>query len=139
MLKELSELNYSKKELAEIWNNLNCWKWDNRIGDKPENWDTIPDFHLNKTYTLPTKSKIIKKYTRYIMSKIGEKECLRYHHINNIGRTNTAFEIWWLKSKIQKLLGIGFYSKKSEKQIVNILSEIAQENQNEYVKKTFEK
>lgn len=129
--------NYSKQELAEISNKLNEWEWDDRLGKKPENWDGILDFHLSKNYKLPTKHKIIKPYITFIHKTIGEKEVFRWHHTHNLQRTKFEFEIWWLKRLISKLLRIGFYNKRFQKQLREVLINIAQDNQTDQVKEKY--
>lgn len=133
------ELNYSKRELAEIWNTLNTWKWDDRLGEKPDNWDSLPDFNFTENHKNPTKRDYIKPYTTYIMNKIGEKECLRCHHINHLGKSNLQYKIWGLKQKLYKLFKVGFYSSKMQKELKMILNEIKQKNQEDWNKENYNK
>lgn len=87
----------SKHELIEIYDNLNNWIWDDRIGEKPNYWDEIPKYSTNK-YQI-TKYTTIKPYMHYIQSKISLKEYLRYHHIHNLKRKWWQFEIWWFMQR----------------------------------------
>lgn len=102
------EWNISNKELAEIYNKLNNWQWDYRLGVKPENWDQLPDYKSKNVYSYLTKYKISKPYVILIKKAIGEKECLRFHHIHNLGRTNFQFEIWWIKRTFNRIFRGGF-------------------------------
>lgn len=43
-----------KKELSEIWHNLNCWQWDNRIGVEPDGWSGM-DYSQKSKYISPIK------------------------------------------------------------------------------------
>lgn len=135
---DLTKLNkFDKKTLAEIWNTLNGWEWHELLGDKPEHFDDMLDFHRNKNYKLPTKKDIIDPIARSIRVKIGEKECLRWLHINKFNKTNFEFEKWWFKRTLQKIFRAGFYSPKMKKAIRDVLSDIADKNQEENAKNRF--
>lgn len=86
-------LNHTTDSLAAIWNTLNCFKWDSRLGDKPKNYDDLPDFkpHIKKG----TKREYISPIMIEIEKIIGKKECLRWHHTHNLNRTIDEFEKWW--------------------------------------------
>lgn len=88
---------YSKWELAEIHNTLNNFQWDDRLGDKPLNWDELSNYSSNKYQQ--TKYTILRPYMRHIQFLIGEKECLKYHHLVNLKRNRLQFEWWWFKRK----------------------------------------
>lgn len=98
--------DYSTKELAEIYNKLNNWEWDFRLGVKPAEWDELPKFKTKNEYSYLTKNKIIKPYMILIRRAIGEKECLRWHHLNNLSRTNFQFEMYWLKRKLNEIFTV---------------------------------
>jgi ribosomal protein L22 len=129
------KLNYSKRVLAEIWNKLNGWEWDDRIGVKPEKWDSMPNSRFTDKHTNPTKKDFISPYMRYIEKKIGIKNCLKWLHVNELGKTNTEFEIWWLKRSLMKVFRIGFYSRKSQKLIKKMLLDIKENNQKDWINK----
>jgi hypothetical protein len=102
------ELEISKKELAEIYNKLNNWEWDYRLGVKPENWDMLPNYKRENVYSYLTKFEISKPYVILIKKAIGEKECLRYHHMHNLGKSNLQFEIYWIKRSFNRIFRSGF-------------------------------
>lgn len=81
------------EDLARVHNILNHWQWPDELGEKPENWDTMPDH--SKDNSVNTKYKIIMPIMNKIENKIGQKECLRWHHLNNLNRSNEQFEDWW--------------------------------------------
>lgn len=87
--------NRETRELAEIWDKLNEWEWDDRLGEPPFRFYEIPDY--SKDQTKITKRTYTKPIFDKITSLIGEKECLRWNHINNKGITNEQFEDWWEK------------------------------------------
>lgn len=85
--------NHPTETLAEIWNKLNEWEWDIRLGKTPKNYEILPYWCQDKS--ILTKNKINKPIMKTIKNIIGEKECLRWHQINNRKKTNEQFEIWW--------------------------------------------
>ena len=106
-LKEL--IATPKPEWPAIYSNLNSWRWDDHLGEKPTDWDDMPWYKDKKilfynTYEddpkVRTRYKIIEPINKYIESEIGSKEILRYHHLHNCGRTNQQFEEWWAEQVI---------------------------------------
>ena len=96
----VAEINLSKpiETLARWWNTLNCWEWPEDLPGKPENFENMARyFTLDNPQQgkIWTKFDVISPINKAIKAKIGKKECLRYHHIHNIGRTNDEFEQWW--------------------------------------------
>ncbi|RCK12311.1 hypothetical protein DT075_14365 [Bacillus licheniformis] len=89
---------FSKKELAEIHYNLNSWKWDYRLGAKPENWDELPNWEpLNvlskRLYILPIMDEIL--------NIVGAKYLFKHFHLNKLNKSEREFEIWWLKRRLR--------------------------------------
>lgn len=82
--------------LAKIWNKLNEWKWADELGEKPEGYDTMINFSNDES--IPSKYLISRPIMNDIFNKIGYKECLRWHHVNNLNSTNEKFEQWWNKN-----------------------------------------
>lgn len=80
-------------EKCEVYDKLNSWRWDERLGEPPENWERLKRF---RDY-IPGISKM--SYTwplmLYIESTVGNKAILRHHHIHNLNRTEEEFEKWW--------------------------------------------
>lgn len=126
-----------KQDLIEIDDNLNNWEWDYRLGEKPKNWDDIPDYILNNHHNFPTKYGTINPITSYIKQKVSRKEILKYHHLKNCNMTRMQHEIWWIKNQISKFFHIGFYSKKNKKIMSNILGEIANKDKEEWIHKIY--
>ena len=119
---------YTRVQLAEIYSALNGWEWHKLLGEKPYGYDEMLDYHPSKEYKLETKQKIISPIMREINKRIGDKECMRWWHINELNKSNLEFELYWLKSNVQKFFGIGFYSKKTQKVIKQALTEIRDKN-----------
>lgn len=126
-----------KQDLIEIHDNLNSWKWDIRLGNKPIDWDTIPDHIFNNHHDFPTKYKITKPIFDYINKKVSEKELFKYHHLNNCNMTRLQHEIYWIKRQISKLFGIGFYSKKYQSIIFKILTDLKERDHKKWINETY--
>lgn len=83
----------------EICDILNHWKWDDRLGEKPEGWDALPysrplEFWARRKEKL-TKYIIIHPVIKAIEDLAGEKSIFRYHHLHNLHRTELQFEDWY--------------------------------------------
>jgi len=100
------ELNkVPENEWMSIYDNLNDWTWDDRLGEKPDDWDTMRHVKYRKilwhtsfyfvNHKARTLCNIICPIQDYVESCVGKKAILRYHHIHNLGRTNQEFEDWW--------------------------------------------
>jgi hypothetical protein len=81
--------------LSRWYNTLNNWEWPDDLIGKPEFWDNLFDYLENKNEV--SKFVIITPIQNIIEQLIGRKECLRWHHIHNLDRTNDEFEKWWNK------------------------------------------
>lgn len=89
---------YTTEELCEIYENLNSWKWDDRIGRKPEGWDKFPKYNYHWYHKLirrRTKMYYIEQPMEQIENVVPKKEILRYHNVHVLGETNEDFEKWW--------------------------------------------
>lgn len=105
-IKEINLKHFTKTELAEIYNTLNGWEWHKTLGEKPEEWDSLDDYEYFKFENISTKRNIIEPYMQHIKQLIGDKECLKWLHINELKRSRLQFEIWWIKRLFRKLFGV---------------------------------
>lgn len=90
--------NLSQEELIEIYDRLNKYEWDDRLGDKPEGWGQMPENHRHWYHRIlrrRTKLDCIIPIMNYIKNRVGQKEVYRYHHLNNLHSTDEEFEKWW--------------------------------------------
>lgn len=98
LLQPTSILPQPVKVLAEWWNILNSWEWPDDLPGKPSNWNDLafayPPGHPNPSH-YQCKLNWIAPIQAVIKDTIGFKECLRYHHIHNLARTDQQFEEWW--------------------------------------------
>jgi hypothetical protein len=91
---------FSKEKLAEWWNIFCVWDWPSDYPDKPGDFDTLDYYHpitRNLEYEPRTRFTLIMPIMHEIEKEIGLKECLRYHHINNLNSNNLKFEWWWFR------------------------------------------
>lgn len=127
----------SKQDLIEIYSHLNHWEWSYKLGDKPNEWDSMPDYIMNNHHDFPTKRDIIKPIINYINQKVSEKDLLKYHQLTNCNMTRLQHEIWWLKRQLSKLFGIGFYSKKTQLMIKQVLGDLAEKDHKKWIYETY--
>lgn len=74
-------------KIARWENKLNSWQWPEDFPiSKPEKFDTLPNFSENKN--IKTKFNIINPYIHDITNAIGEKETLRWYHIDSLEVSN---------------------------------------------------
>lgn len=96
-----------KEKWPEIWNALNSWQWCDLLGEKPEDFDILPNwrkanwFQGQKTIAY-FKSDIVGPLHKVILHEIGYKECLRYLHTQCLGYSDEEFERWWIRSLASK-------------------------------------
>jgi hypothetical protein len=87
------DLDQPIETLARWYNEFNCWKWPSDLLDlKPEWYEIEGNGYPPQIYRC---AAYIRPLMRAIDDKIGHKECLRWHHLHNLGRTDQEFEQWW--------------------------------------------
>lgn len=95
------------------------------------------DYSFNNSNNFPTKHEIMKPITNYIEQKVSEKELLKYHHLNFCNMTRLQHEIYWIKRQVSKFFNIGFYSKKQEKLMAEVLQQLVDRDKQEWIHKTY--
>lgn len=87
---DLAVLEWQDTEtLARWYSTLNRWKW-------PDDFPTLEV--VPKGFGIMSLEEAMprRQYAMaYIVAKIGQKECLRYHHIHDLNRSPEEFEDWW--------------------------------------------
>ena len=91
--------NISKAQWPSIYYNLNRWEWDDRLGDKPDNWDNMPEFYRGcfapiKNAFLNTRYETLKPIMHYIRLCTGERELLHYNNVVILEKTEDEFREW---------------------------------------------
>lgn len=92
-------INLSTEELCEVYYNLNGYRWDDRIGEKPEGFDDLPTWR-NKWYhrftRKTTKRDYVEPMLMIVKDTLPEKD---YSHWLNVKKyklmTNEQFERFW--------------------------------------------
>lgn len=97
----------NKEILCEIYQKVNSFQWDSRLGEKPEMFDSLPEFNWKwyHIFRKETKWKYVRPICQAITAIVGEKELLRYHHIHNLGKTDEEFEQFWNIWQIERVTG----------------------------------
>ena len=87
---------FAEEELCQIYNNLNCWDWDELLGEKPKNWDKLPLYHRSaiKRRFFNSKSKIANPLMAQIEEMVSLKKLLEWHWIHNLCKTKEEYEAW---------------------------------------------
>lgn len=81
-----------KQRMARAWINLNCYRWDDFIGEKPENWDSLPDY----SKTNPCKYNIISPHMTDLKVELGgEKTTSRAWWKYELKRSWFRWFIYW--------------------------------------------
>jgi len=81
---------------ARWWNTFCIWEWPEDFPTKePKDFRNIEFYNSNSS--IVTRYNYIMPIMHDIENTIGKKECLRWHHIHNLGSTNLKFELWWFK------------------------------------------
>ena len=88
--------DFDTQTLAKIYCNLNHWEWPSELGEN-EIYNQVHEHLRNDNST--TKYDIGDPIMKEIENKIGTKECLKWHHLNNLKRTDEQFEQWWDNEK----------------------------------------
>ena len=91
------------EELCEIYYNLNCFRWDDRIGEKPDGFDDLPRnrFKWYHRFTRKTtKRDYVEPMLMIVKDILPEKD---YSHWLNVKKykmmTNEQFERFWRARK----------------------------------------
>lgn len=95
--KELEK--YSKRELCEIYSNVNRWKWDERLGEKPERFDDLPKYNIHWWHKLAkrkTKADYLDPILYTIQCMLGHEEYLHWLHVETEKTmTEEEFQQFW--------------------------------------------
>lgn len=86
--------NRSNDELCDIYWNIADNVWDRRIGRKPIEFDSLPNY--SKRFKKKSKSKLLEPYLKKIEQLTTEKERRKYLMVviqKCINEEN--FEEWW--------------------------------------------
>jgi hypothetical protein len=106
-------------DLPKIYYKLNCWKWDKRLGEEPEDWGTMPSWQCKRflwhtSYKIDTKARAKHNIVYPLMQLIdmiyAKKAALKAHFIYMLEMSEEQFENDWNavnKAIVLKDCGIG--------------------------------
>lgn len=102
---------YSNEEICEMIYNLNIWKWDDRVGDKPDGFDQMPLYNRHWWHKLmrrETRIDYINPAMSYLQKRVSMREFYFFANVTRSKRmTSEEFEKWWEKEK--DFLWFAFY------------------------------
>ena len=77
----------SEKRLGQVYCNLNCWRWDDLLGPKPEGFDFMSH---------DEKHRVINPAFNLILSILGETAANKWWWILELGRSEQDWVAWRL-------------------------------------------
>lgn len=89
--------NFTKEELLEIYYNINCGEWDDRLGDPPD-WYTS-----NQLKDKLTRTSWISELLDSLVHGIPEKEVTRYWWLRQGLCDEDDFESRFLNYKLEAI------------------------------------
>ena len=97
------DAEFSLQELIEIEHKLNRWEWDDRLGNKPKGWGSLPSYKKKPLIgKRKDKYSIIRPIQEEIEGWVPRYYRLRYHHMISFGATQEEFDTWWMRCGITR-------------------------------------
>ncbi len=95
----------TREQLLQIRHDLNDWKWNDLLGQKPEGFDDLPYSNtkwLHKLVKRKNKYDIVHPIIMYISGMFSEKELLHYHNVVCNGMSEEEFGRFWRGYKLRR-------------------------------------
>lgn len=70
--------DFPESVLEDIYRTLNTWNWHETLGEKPENWDELPNYRKPHMDECETKEDIIRPYMTAIRARIAVDQIYPY-------------------------------------------------------------
>lgn len=70
--------DFPETVLEDIYRTLNTWNWHEKLGEKPENWDELPNYRKPHMDECETKEDIIRPYMTAIRARIAVDQIYPY-------------------------------------------------------------
>lgn len=127
-----------------VWCDLNCWKWNSLLGEKPDNWDSTP-IHV-KVGNMPLKQELILPIMRCIEVITKRKDIDKYwncsygdtHIRMSLEDFNKKFNgLYYFKKKILSILNKGGIYTLKQKEWLTLLNEIAEKDKKEEMREMY--
>lgn len=128
----------SKEEKCRVWCNLNCWKWDELLGEKPEDWDNIPSYIDN----IHSKNDYISPIMHQIDKTVKHKDISYYWNcVYHNDMTKSEFKTWHMKNHSKNYIlailnSFGIYTY-TQKKMLKFLRQIADGNKEEELERLY--
>lgn len=90
-------MKLTTREICEIHDNINNWKWDKRLGEAPDGFYELRCFSKKRKEI--TKDTYIQPIMQEIHRRVSDYELYKYHHLCRLNRTEEEFERWWLETE----------------------------------------
>lgn len=92
-------LEIPDEQLCEIYQKLNAFEWDERLGAAPPNYYSLECYSEDDSW-FSNRNKITRfDYLRpicdFLQDIVSKKALDRYHHIKNLHHSEEEFETWW--------------------------------------------
>lgn len=91
-------LSCTREQQLQIAHDLNRWKWNDLLGEKPEGFDNLPRWNsklIHKLTKRRNKHDIVCLIRLFIEKMFSDKELLYYHNVKCNGMTKEEFERFW--------------------------------------------
>ncbi len=95
----------TRDQLLHIHHDLNEWKWNDLLGDKPDDFDILPCRNykwIHKFFKRKNQYDITHPIMMYISGMFSKKELLYYHNVECNGMTEEEFDKFWRKYELEK-------------------------------------
>lgn len=98
---------FTEEELCWIHNELNGYRWPDLLGEKPEDWDKLPNFRRTELgqKLFKSRSKILRPIMIDIERQIGNTKLLEWHWIHNLKKTKEEYREWLFNEMADRFLG----------------------------------
>lgn len=101
-------LNFSYEQMLEVEHDLNEWKWNDLLGDKPEGFDELHNYPhtwyqerywYKKLFNYKTKHDYVHPIRKYILQFTNVRDELYYHNVIVRKTMNEdEFQKFWIDS-----------------------------------------
>ena len=88
----------TREQLLQIEHDLNEWKWNDLLGEKPNDFDNLPYWNFKWLHRLSrrkNKHDIVHPIIMYISGMFSKKELLHYHNVVCNGMSEAEFDRFW--------------------------------------------
>lgn len=88
-------LSCTREQMLQIHADLNEWRWNNLLGEKPEGYDNLPTWNtklIHKIFKRKNKDDIVAPIIRLINKNFTEREILHYYWVNRWKQSEEYFE-----------------------------------------------